>query len=257
MTQHESAETSDSAKPSIIGRGLRLVWRLLRWSLFLVIFYVFVVLVGLIPVNRGFAPPPDGVGVKVFVLSGAVHTDLILPVRSDSTNWLDEFPRDAFEKNCERYSHVAIGWGDRGFYLETPTWRELKASTAVNAMLLTSDSVMHVQFMGEPLETVECRAVRVSEEQYAALTQFIRDTFERKDDQVVPINGEAYNERDAFFVARGSYHAFNTCNCWAARGLAQTGVTVPWFAPMPRTILWYLPVSEADDAVADPSLRTQ
>ena len=38
--------------------------------------------------------------------------------------------------------YVAIGWGDRGFYVDTPTWADLKLSTLCNALFVPSESVL-------------------------------------------------------------------------------------------------------------------
>lgn len=205
--------------------------------------YALAIAIGLIPVNRDFVPPSTG-GVPIYVYSGAVHSDLILPTQTGDLDWRKEFAPSLFQKPVDNFSHVAIGWGDRGFYLDTPTWADLKASTAARALLVSSESVVHVQFMGKPRESKTCRRLLLSQLQYEELTDFIRDSFSKTDSKITAIDGESYGNTDAFFEGAGSYHAFNTCNCWAANALQSAGVTVPWFAPMPRTILWYLPPAE-------------
>ena len=64
----------------------------------------------------------------IFLSSNGMHIDLIM-----ATNMLPSyFLSNLSPMPTTRY--YAIGWGDKGFYLETPSWPELKLSTAMNAM---------------------------------------------------------------------------------------------------------------------------
>jgi len=72
------------------------------------------VVVGLIPVNRGFAPTPGG--VEVSVVSSAVHADVIVPIVHGDTDWRVWLGDDVFVTGWPAgATHLAIGWGDRGF----------------------------------------------------------------------------------------------------------------------------------------------
>ena len=70
--------------------------------------------------------------------------------------------------------------------------------------------------------------------------RYIEGSFKQPIPARTAIPDVAYYETDAFFPANGSYHCFHTCNCWAANGLEDAGVKVPWFSPLPSTVLWYL-----------------
>ena len=138
-------------------------------------------------------------------------------------------------------SHIALGWGDRGFFLETETWDDFKISTATNALLLPSESCVHVSFTN-PAAYEDSVSVKISPAQYARLVEFICSTFDLDDQgNIVQIPGEAYSTNDAFFRAKGKYHFFNTCNSWVGRCLKVAGVRTPWFAPLPKTPMLYLP----------------
>ena len=144
----ESSHQKDRTLLHRVRRVVAMIARIGKWCAFFVFLYGVIGVVGLFPANRDFRAPDHG--VKIYVFSGPVHTDLILPVESPSKDWRKAFPSEGFATSPDAFSHVAIGWGDRGFYLETPTWAELKASNAVKAMLLPSQSVMHVDFRFEP-----------------------------------------------------------------------------------------------------------
>ena len=232
-------DSSDSLNRKV-GRWAKKLFKVLLWGLLLLIA---VLIVGLIPVNNDFRPTEDG--IKIFVVSNAVHADIVLPVLSAEVDWSERFANAKFSSDVRDQSHVAFGWGDRGFFLETETWDDFKISTAANALLLPSESCMHVSFVN--LEAYQDSvSVTISPEQYIQLVKFINDAFEVNDQgKCIQIPDEAYSTNDAFFKANGRYHFFNTCNSWIGRCLKVTGVKTPWLSPLPKTPMWYIE-SEAD-----------
>lgn len=215
-------------------------WRALKWSLISLVVYLLVIAIGLIPVNNDFKPAEHG--IEIFVISDEVHADIVVPVTTDEIDWSKEFDASCFPSDTTHLSHVAIGWGDRGFFLETPTWADLKVSTAAKAMLWPSSSCMHVNYT-KPEYLGTAVSVTISEDQYRQLIEFIRSSMKRSSDgEYIHIPGESYNSSDAFFEAQGSYHLFNTCNSWAGRGLCTAEVRTPWQSSWPKTPMLYLPV---------------
>ena len=232
----EPADASTSRR-----RSLRIVSVFVRFITLTVGCYLVCVVIGLLPVNGGFEEPDDG--VTIYVASSSVHADIVLPATTSAMDWRAFFNASDFGRDVSTFTHVAIGWGDRGFYLHTPQWADLRLSTAANAMLLPSDTVMHVQFTN-PVEGENCRSVRISAAQYERLVQFAKDSFQQENDAFRAVDRKfSYGTRDRFYEANGSYHAFNTCNCWVGRALRKCGVKVGAFTPLPGTVLWYLPES--------------
>lgn len=238
MVEQNTDENAPTTSPQLptARRWLRRVARTIVAS---VMAYVLLVIVGLIPVNNDFSELREQDGITIYVTSDDIHADVILPLVSEEFDWRDEFPANHFAGATDGFSYIAVGWGDRGFYLDTPEWKDLKLSTAVTAMLLPSESVMHVQLI-VPRENELCRSVTISREAYRRLTQFILASFRTNAQSRKRIDA-AFHQWDAFYEARGHYHIFNTCNCWVGEALKDCGVRVPWFAPMPKTVLWYLP----------------
>jgi len=68
--------------------------------------------------------------IQVFVQSNGVHTDIVLPVVNEEMDWSQLFPYGNTVGKHSGYRYVGIGWGDKGFYVDTPEWKDLKASTA-------------------------------------------------------------------------------------------------------------------------------
>ncbi len=90
----------------------------------------------------GTNPPKVSCEVKTmaFLSSNEVHVDLILPISELDSNFVKTL------QPIDGARFVAFGWGDRGFYLETPSWEDLKYSTVFKALFLYSPAVMHVSF---------------------------------------------------------------------------------------------------------------
>ncbi|MEM9187124.1 MAG: TIGR02117 family protein [Planctomycetota bacterium] len=222
-------------------------WRWLRRGVVAVfaflVFYAAFLLAGLVPLNRGFTPADQG--VAIYLASSSVHADLVLPIKCGDRDWGERFPPSDFAGDVSGATHVAIGWGDRGFYLDTPTWQDLKTSTALKAMFLPSGCVLHVACTREPAVGETVQRVVITQEQYDRLCGSIdRSVVRGGSGRAAPLAGEAFTEYDAFYEARGVYHCFNTCNSWVGRRLADAGIATPLFTPLPHAPGWYLPSGE-------------
>ena len=207
--------------------------------------YAAIVLIGLVPVNNDFVPTADG--IEIFVSSNPVHADVVFPVTTDIINWRDYFPEECFVGNTSAATHVAVGWGDRGFFLETPTWADLKVSTAAHALLWPSDTCLHVTMKANVTTGPNTRSVRISPEQYLRMAEFVKAQFRTDTDRPQQIAAAAYGRSDAFFEARGTYHCCNTCNSWVGNALSAAGIRVGWMTPLPKTVFLYLPEKETAD----------
>jgi uncharacterized protein (TIGR02117 family) len=161
-------------------------------------------------------------GVEIFLLSNGTHTDLVMPVNNEYFNFETIFSRSnscVIDSNRIR-EYIGVGWGDKGFYLETPTWADLKMKTALKAVSGCSESAIHATFMFKPLEDTKCVKIYVSAEQYLKLIAFIKNSLAYQNNQPIWIQTDAvYGNYDAFYEATGSYHLFKTCNTWTNQAL--------------------------------------
>ncbi len=219
-----------------------LVRRLLAAAAVCVVLAGLYVVVGLVPVNRGFIPTPGG--VEVALVSSAVHADVIVPIAHGSVDWRDWLGDDAFSVGWPKHAtHLAVGWGDRGFFLNTPEWSDLRPGTAARALLWPSATCMHVTLTRIDLyEPAALRTVTLSDTQHADLVRFVRQSFNTAaHDRPSKIAGVAYGDYDAFYDAAGRYHAVRNCNNWVGAALRAAGVSAPWYTPVPKTMFFYLP----------------
>ncbi len=226
----------------------RRVLRLLGYGFALIILSLFfyflaALLLGLLSVNRDFQAAPDG--VDIYIRSNGVHTDLLLPLQAAGTDWRSRLPAQDFGQPDARLSYLAFGWGDRGFYLHTPTWAELTVSTALRALSGMERTVLHIEALPQPQPSAEVRRVRISAQQLQQLARYIDASFERNaKDGVKRIEGVAYGSHDAFYEAKGSYSVLFTCNEWVRRALSQAGIRTTAWAPFSSAIFYHLPASE-------------
>jgi uncharacterized protein (TIGR02117 family) len=221
-------------------RWLKWPTRLLVAFLGMIALYLLVaVVLGVIPVNRHWRPPATG--VEVFVHSNGVHTDFTMPVRNAQMDWFTRFPFEHFAKPWPEATHVAVGWGDRGFFLEARTWADVRIPTVLRALFFLSTAAMHVTWAPLPVEGPSCKRVVLTEAQYGRLCEFIVGSF-RTDERGAfrPILGHGYRDWDTFYEGLGAYSLFYTCNGWTNEALKVIGVRTAAWSPFVQGILGHL-----------------
>ena len=149
------------------------------------------------------------------------------------------FPTKAYSSEGD-FDFITIGWGDKGFFLDTPTWAELKASTALNAAFLPSATALHVKYGKEPEKSKDVVKVYLSKKQYLNLSSYVKRSFDLKKNRVNLIANRGYGKSDNFYEARKSYHAFRTCNIWTNEALKAANIKTGIFALFPGGVIKYL-----------------
>lgn len=163
--------------------------------------------------------------IPIYILTNGVHTDIVVPTRSELKDWSQTVKFSNTQSGDTTYQYLAMGWGDKGFYLETPEWSDLKASVAFNAMFGLGASAMHATYYRGMEEDESCKKIMIGKDQYARLITYLDDSFQKKEgDHYLPIKTHAnYGKSDAFYEANGRYNLFNTCNTWANYALKACG----------------------------------
>lgn len=189
----------------------------------LLVYVIFALALPLIPVGAEKTTEPKT--HEIFILTNGVHTDLVVPVKSNVIDWSREIPFSDTKSKKSGFKYLAVGWGDKGFYLDTPTWADLKFSTAFKAAFWLSESAMHCTFYDKMTVGEDCRRIMVTEKQYRNLTQFIRSKFDRDaSGKVIKVPTDAvYGNNDTFYDAQGRYSFLNSCNTWTNNGLKAAG----------------------------------
>ena len=182
--------------------------------------------------------------VRIYVLNNGVHTDLVLPVISDTLDWQAIFPKSQFANVAKSADLIAFGWGDAEFYLHTPNWSDLKFTTAVRALVGANPTLLHVEYFATQALPAQVFALDLSASQYRALSHYILTSMPSRKNGVYLPAASGYGESDAFFNANGSYSAVQTCNTWTGAALAHAGIKVSRWTPFPVLVTWYIPEIE-------------
>ena len=134
--------------------------------------------------------------------------------------------------------YVGIGWGERNFYLNTPQWSDLTASTAVQALSGVNSTLIHAIYYREPpREGEKYRQIHRQPRTIPPPECQPDAPFKLKAGKAIPVAGAHYSADDAFYEAEGRYHLFNTCNSWLNRRLTESGINGVVWTPFPDPLL--------------------
>lgn len=176
--------------------------------------------------------------VEIHILTNGVHTDIVMPTKNDQIDWSQQVQFKNTKAADSTYKYIAMGWGDKGFYLETPEWSDLKASVAFKAASGLSTTAIHATYYKSLKEGDDCKKMMISKEQYDRLIKYINESFQKDaSGNFLPIKTNAnYGKTDAFYEANGSYSLFHTCNTWANSGLKASGQKCCYWTAMDSPI---------------------
>jgi len=174
----------------------------------------------IIPAQKGMAEE-----VTIYIKTNGMHTDIVVPVRNQLIDWGHIIPYHNNISQDTTYNFLGIGWGDKGFFLDMPTWDDITFSLAFHAAFWLNSTAMHATYYKEMFESETCRPINISYEQYGRLVAYIIDRFKTDDEGCfinIPTNAQ-YGLTDAFYEAKGRYNLFYTCNTWTNSALAACG----------------------------------
>lgn len=198
--------------------------------------YIFIALFGMIfQIGTNYIPKSNG--KVIYIRTDGIHTDFILPVHSDIYDWSKCVPWKDLKGTDSSYQFVAFGWGDQGFFLNTPEWSDLKFSTAFDALFYRGKTAMHVVFQSEPTPTKLCKKLIISDKQYIKLINYIKGSFDlNKNGSTICIKDRGYWDYDAFYESKGKYSLFSTCNSWINGGLKASDLPACLWTPLSYAI---------------------
>lgn len=220
--------------------SLRYILRFLLGIIaFILLYLLFAFLLPYCKANSSFKNASDG--IEIYVQSNGVHTDIVMPIKSEHINWNEVLPYSDFVNVNSNYNYVAIGWGDKGFFLDTPTWDDLTFSTAFKAAFGLGTTAMHVTYKYKtPKINESCKKIIITKEQYKKLITAILEAFELKNEKPIWINHKGYTQQDCFYEAKGTYSMFYTCNVWTGQTLKAAGIKIGVWTPLESGIVGHM-----------------
>jgi uncharacterized protein (TIGR02117 family) len=189
---------------------------------------------GAIPSNRDWRPPAQG--IRIFVESNGVHTGIIVPKVAAGVDWRRiARAEDLRDPRYAAFDHLSFGWGEKTFYLETPTWADVKLRTVVASAIGSDRTLLHVDHLPTPRAGDGARAIVVTPRQYRRLAAYMQASF-----RTGGARYRGYADYDAFYDANGRYSALRMCNSWTGDALRYAGVRVGAWTPFPVTVMeWF------------------
>lgn len=219
-----------------------IAWLLLAPVLAVLAFGLAALIGGAIPVNSGWREPETG--VRIFVEDNGVHTGIVVPVVAEGVDWRDLVrPEDIADPRHAAHGWLAFGWGDREFYLNTPTWADMTVGRTLMAFVGSGQTVLHVEHVAQPVPGRSTRTILLRPEEYRRLAARIRATFATGADGRAT-SRYGYAKYDSFYTATGRYGLFVTCNQWTGSVLRAAGVRMGAWTPFSRSVMRWLPDPE-------------
>ncbi len=231
------------------GAGKSKAMKIARWAAILLLSPVALFLLSAwigssIPRNTDWEEPApafqntaDKRTVEIMVGSNGIHTEIAMPLITPEMDWRGIFPASDIRAADRPYTHVAVSWGERQFFLETPNWTDLTLPIAINAMT-GGEAVLHVAHYVRPAPAEDYRILRLTSDEYRALTASITRHLAPPDTrETLP----GYGAQDVFYSALGTYHIGNTCNQWTSDQLAAAGAKVGYWSPLPGGVMKWVP----------------
>jgi uncharacterized protein (TIGR02117 family) len=222
--------------------GKIFLWIILSILSLIVIYIVIALILTVIPVNKNNISKDND--VEIFIQSNGVHTFITLPAENKIFNWKNFLKPDYFDlEDTSGYEYIMFGWGNKEFYISTPTWADLKFNTAIKAIFTPSESAIHAVLLNYKPETDNKDfSVKISYEQYGIICSYVLQTFKVNEfNNISKIKNVKYEmPGESYFDAEGKYSLFYTCNNWTNDALKVAGIKCGIWTPFEQCIIYRL-----------------
>ena len=171
----------------------------------------------------------------IFVCANFAHTDIVLPISDAAVDWQSMF--DISEvKAAHPELYLSFGWGDLAFFQQTGTWSDVRFGTTLAAFTGQHPTTLRMVVQKIPRDDPECLIVVVDAKGRRALAKHIVETLAT----IPPTLASGSSKYQRYFLAKGKYGIFHTCNQWVSEGLAKSGLPYSQFAPFSFDVIWPL-----------------
>lgn len=223
---------------NIYPKILKLIfYPIFTFIILIVLYFLFAFILSRITVNSSSTSGPKP--IEIYIISNGFHSDIVVPIKSDVTDWSEIIKYEHTTSNDSSYNFIAFGWGDKEFYIKTPLWEDLKCSVAFQALFLLNPSAIHTTFFRDMFVSESCIKIPLSEQNYKKLTEYIKSSLKfDKDEKVLQIKNLHYDDNDAFYEAKGSFTLFYTCNTWVNEALKYSNRKACLWTPFSEGIFY-------------------
>jgi len=171
----------------------------------------------------------------IYLYYDDMHSDIILNIRDTKHNWQKLLPQLLKDKTR---GFISFGWGDQETYIHTPTWSDLKITTALKALFINTPSLMHINYYDNiNRDGDNIKKVRVTKTQYKHIEDSILKSFGNK--PILLYKG--YWGNDLFYYSPYKYNLIHTCNTWSGNILRESNITMSYWTPFSYCVVYFLP----------------
>ena len=179
----------------------------------------------------------------VFLMKSGIHMDFLLPICNELKDWQEEFPISNTRSKDSTYKKIAIGWGSKDFYMNTPTWDDLTLKIFLISNFGLGSSAIHVKYYTDTLpKDSKIVSLKLSANQYKKLVKYIENSLKRsgtnKSSFILPKNPKVLSNNDAYYDAKQNYSLLFTCNSWINNGLKASGQKACLWTPYSQGIFY-------------------
>lgn len=197
-------------------------------------------LLSAIPRNADWQEPASG--VTVMVETNGLHTGIVMPIVSEAFDWRGDFPSAAEPTSTgELPTHISVDWGEREVLLNTPTWSDLRPSTALRILFLGGEAIIRVNHYVRPAPSPYHRPLRLRPEEYRRLVADIRRSLPPLPPGAERRDHRSFQPGTRNYASFGRYTVFNTCNTWVGDRLASAGMRVGAWTPLAGGVMKWVP----------------
>ena len=152
-----------------------------------------------------------------------MHSDIVLNLETSKVDWNRLLPQVV---QGRKRGYLAFGWGDKETYLNTPTWNDLKLSTALKALFLNTPSLLHVAYYRD-IRYYQTKELDLTQKQFKSLKQILKREFSK----VPHYEAKGFSIDDAFYSSSRVYNAIKTCNSWSGDRLREANIGISYWTP--------------------------
>jgi len=171
--------------------------------------------------------------LNIYVLYNKIHSDIVINIKDTNEAFQEKFQKIIKNKN----GYLAIGWGDKESYIDTPVGEKLNKITILKALFTNTPSVLHVKYIQELNSYKNIKKIALSKKQLENIEKSIVQSLNLPDVQTY----KGYYNNDLFYDSCYTYNVFQTCNTWTGDKLRDANISMSYWTPLRKNVIDSLP----------------
>ncbi len=205
---------------------MKILLKILKWCLYFLLiptgYVVISLILSYITVNKSELTSKEN--QEIYLSSNGVHLAIVVHINDISSELLRGL------KYAQDEKYFSFGWGDKNFYLNTPSWDDLTFGNVFKALFLKGSTLIHLaRYKYKNKSWVN---IKITDMELSKLNQFISASFKKRTNgRKIILKNKSYSTNDDFYLAVGRYSLFNTCNSWVNKAFKKSGLKACYWTP--------------------------